>query len=133
MKRLVEFESDTAEAILVEVEDLPGTVVTRGGGAGAEVFVRAQRSFEDAVGRIRPAVQGVIDQMLSFTHRPDEVSVQFGIDLHAEAGAFVAAVGSDANFNVTLTWKATPAVVEEPTRNAPASEADLPPINDPRS
>lgn len=81
MKRLVEFESNTAGTILVEVEDLSGTVVTRGGNSSSGVSARAQQSFEDAVGRIRPAVQGVIDRMLSFTHRPDEVSVESGTDL----------------------------------------------------
>jgi hypothetical protein len=106
MGTLVEFESTVGGTILVEVEDQPGSVVTRGGHTGTGVFARAQQSFEEAVGHIRPAVQGVMDQMLSLAQRPDEVTVEFGIDLHAEAGAFVAAAGSKANFTVTLTWRA---------------------------
>lgn len=102
----MEFESTLGGTVLVEVEGQPGGVVTRGGGSGAGMLIRAQQSFEEAVSRIRPAVQGVMEQMLSLDHAPDEVSVEFGIDLHAEAGAFVAAAGSKANFTITLTWRA---------------------------
>lgn len=105
MKKLVEFGSASGGSVLVEVEDDPGGVVTRGGGR-AGVFAQAQQTFEEAVSRIQPAVQGVINQMLSLTERPDEVCVKFGMDLHAEAGAFIAAAGSTANFTVTLTWRA---------------------------
>lgn len=106
MKKLVEFDSAAGGTILVEVEDDSGGVVTRGGGRGG-VFEQAQQTFEEAVSRIQPAVQGVINQMLSLTQRPDEVCVEFGLDLHAEAGAFIAAAGGKANFSVTLTWRAT--------------------------
>ncbi|WP_345148745.1 CU044_2847 family protein [Arthrobacter ginkgonis] len=106
MRELVEFRSADGGTVLVEVEEGPG-VVTRGGGRG-EVFKQAQQTFEEAVSRIQPAVQGVINQMLSLTHRPDEVCVEFGLDLHAQAGAFIAAAGATANFTVTLTWRAAP-------------------------
>jgi hypothetical protein len=32
------------------------------------------------------------------------VGVEFGVTLSAEAGAFIAAAGTAANFKVTLTW-----------------------------
>ncbi|MGH2593215.1 MAG: CU044_2847 family protein [Anaerolineae bacterium] len=35
---------------------------------------------------------------------PDEVGVEFGIKLNAEAGAFVALAGAEANYKVTLKW-----------------------------
>jgi hypothetical protein len=38
---------------------------------------------------------------------PDEVQVEFGLDLHAEVGAFIAA----ANFKTTITWRRTQAIV----------------------
>jgi len=108
MRELVEFATADGGSVLVEVQEGPGPLVTRGSGHGA-VFAQAQQTFEEAVGRIQPAVQGVINQMLSLTHRPDEVCVEFGLDLHAEAGAFIAAAGAAANFTITLTWRATPA------------------------
>jgi len=51
-------------------------------------------------------VQAVIAQLRSLAHAPDEVHVEFGLNLHAEAGAFIAAVGTTANFTVALTWRA---------------------------
>lgn len=105
MKKLIEFVSATGGSVLVEIEEDHSGVVTRGGGR-AGVFEQAQQTFEEALSRIQPAVQGVINQMLSLTQRPDEVCVEFGLDLHAEAGAFIAAAGSKANFSVTLTWRA---------------------------
>ena len=32
------------------------------------------------------------------------MEIEFGLDLHAEAGAFVAQASADANFSVRLTW-----------------------------
>jgi len=37
--------------------------------------------------------------------QPDEVSVELGLSLKADAGVVVAQVGTDANFKVKLTWK----------------------------
>jgi hypothetical protein len=102
MTTLVEFPVAGGGFVLVEVSRSSG-VVTRGGPGG--VFARAQQTFEEAVSRIQPAVQGVVEQLMALAQRPDEVTVEFGIDLHAEAGAFVAAAGSTANFTVTLTWR----------------------------
>jgi Trypsin-co-occurring domain 1 len=35
---------------------------------------------------------------------PDGIRVTFGLDLHAEAGAFIAAASTTATFTVELTW-----------------------------
>ena len=40
---------------------------------------------------------------------PDEVQVQFGIVLNAEAGAVLASASAEANYSVTMTWKQPPA------------------------
>ena len=110
MGRLVAFPSASGGTILVEMAEGPEAttaVVTRGLDSVA-VLDRAGQTFEAALGRIQPAVQGVIDQMLSLVQRPDEVCVKFGLDLHAEAGAFIAAASTTANFTVTLTWRDSP-------------------------
>jgi hypothetical protein len=36
---------------------------------------------------------------------PDEIEVEFGLKMSAEAGAVVAATGLEANYRVTLTWR----------------------------
>jgi len=39
---------------------------------------------------------------------PDEVQVEFGIVLNAEAGAILASASAGANYKVTMTWKRSP-------------------------
>jgi hypothetical protein len=102
--RLIEFPTASGGTVFIEVADGTGGLVTRGGTHG-EVFARAQQTFENALGHIQPAVQGVIDELLSLENRPEEVCVEFGLDVHAEVGAFIAAASSTSNFKVTLTWR----------------------------
>ncbi|MFF1383750.1 CU044_2847 family protein [Arthrobacter sp. NPDC058288] len=109
----MEFPTDGGGTVLLEVSDSTGGLVTRGGGQGG-VFARAQQTFERALSNIRPAVQGVIDELTALPDKPDEVSVKFGLDLHAEAGAFIAAASTSSNFTVTLTWRRPKPALEAP-------------------
>jgi hypothetical protein len=104
VNRLIEFPTANGGSVLIEARDGTGGLVTRGGADG-EVFARAQKTFEAALGHIKPAVQGVMNELLSLRNRPDEVCVEFGLDVHAELGAFIAAASSTSNFKVTLTWR----------------------------
>ena len=44
----------------------------------------------------------------SAVESPDEVQVEFGLLLSAEAGAVLAAASATANYKVTMTWKRQP-------------------------
>jgi hypothetical protein len=107
MAQLVEFPLAAGGSVLVDVSGQAGPAMR--GLHGVDVVERARQTFEEAVGHVRPAVEGVIAQLRSLAEAPDEVHVEFGLDLHAEAGAFIAAVGSTANFTVALTWRRSPA------------------------
>jgi hypothetical protein len=104
MSRLVEFELPDGDTVLVEVVEPTTQLPTVRGFDGNALAERAQMSFEAAVSRIKPAVQEVIGQLHDLEDEPDEVAIEFGLDLHAEAGAFVAQASADANFSVRLTW-----------------------------
>ena len=65
---------------------------------------QARRTFEEGVDRVMPAVANVIVRLRALADQPDEVRVDFGLDLHAEAGAFVASASASANFSVSMTW-----------------------------
>jgi hypothetical protein len=112
MKRLVEFPSDSGEPILVEVEDvgLPGE--TRRGLSASSVLVHAQTSFEDALEKARPMATGLVGKLHAIGdaagNPPNEVQVEFGIVLNAEAGAILASASAGANYKVTMTWKRQP-------------------------
>ena len=112
MGQLIEFPLEAGGSVLVDVTGHHTGPVMRGL-KGTEVVERARQTFEEAVGRVRPAVEGIIAQLRSLAEVPDEVHVEFGLDLNAEAGAFIAAVSTTANFTVALTWRRDP-VSERP-------------------
>jgi hypothetical protein len=112
MKRLVEFPSESGEPILVEVEDVGLSSETRRGLSPSAVVERAQTSFEDAVEKARPMASGLVGKLRAIGDSagspPDEVQVEFGIVLNAEAGAVLASASAGANYKVTMTWKRSP-------------------------
>lgn len=113
MRRLVEFPSETGEPILVEVEDVGLAGGTRRGLSTSAVLERAQTSFEDALDKARPMASSLVGKLHAIGdaagNPPDEVQVEFGIVLNAEAGAILAAASAGANYKVTMSWKRPPA------------------------
>src|ERR687890_1500194 len=112
MKRLVKFTSDSGEPILVEVEDVGLGGETRRGLSASTVVERAQTSFEDALEKAKPMATSLVGKLRAIGDAagspPDEVQVEFGIVLSAEAGAVLAAASAGANYKVTMTWKRPP-------------------------
>jgi hypothetical protein len=108
LSTLVEFPLQEGGTVLVEVAapapSLDDREVTRGLGASA-VATRATETFEAAFDRVRPAAEAVVEGFRRLASSPDEIDVEFGIRLSAEAGAIVAQVAGEANFTVTLRWK----------------------------
>jgi len=101
--QLIEFAVGSGQSVLVQVEDSAAGPTTRGIGAQS-ITTRASQTFEEAISRVRPAAEAIVDQLRSLSAAPDEVQVEFGLTLSAQAGAFVAAAGTEANFKVSLTW-----------------------------
>jgi hypothetical protein len=111
-RRLVEFPLEDGGSVLVQVED-GGTTGRYGGGEVNRGWVdreerlvaQAQQSFEQAVGRVQPAVQALVRRLRSVAESPEEIKVDFGVELSAEVGAFVAGASSTGNFTVSMTWR----------------------------
>ncbi len=103
MARLIEYAVGGGQSICVQVEDSAAGPVTRGIG-GQSIATRASHTFEDAISRVQPAAEAVVTQLRSLASAPDEVAVEFGLALSAEAGAFIAAASTEANFKISLTW-----------------------------
>ena len=106
MKRLVEFSLDQGGSVLVEVDELPPGPVMRGIGRDQSTLVeKADKTFEDAVAAVTPAARSLIARLRSIDDPPDEVGIEFGVQLSAQSGAFVASVAAEANFKVSMTWR----------------------------
>jgi hypothetical protein len=107
MVRLLEYPLEAGGSVLIQVEDGPSDdgEVTRGwGDRDRRVVEQARESFEQAVARVQPALQGLVRQFRSLTDSPDAMSVEFGLELSAEVGAFVAGASTKGNFKVSMTW-----------------------------
>ena len=106
--RLLEYPLEAGGSVLIQVEDGHSTVgeTTRGwGDRDRRVVEQARESFEQAVARVQPAVQGLVRQLRSLADSPDTISVEFGLELSAEVGAFVAGASTKGNFKISMTWQ----------------------------
>jgi hypothetical protein len=103
MKKLVQFQLDNGESILVEVDEPQSQGIVRAGRAG-ELVEKIQYSFGEALDRIKPAAETIINKLRSLQTTPDQIEVEFGLKLSAEAGAFFASASTEANFVVKLSW-----------------------------
>jgi len=106
MKRLVEFPLDQGGSVLVEVDEPSAGPVMRGLGKDRPALVeQADKTFEDATAAVTPAARSLIARLRSIDNPPDEIGIEFGVQLSAQTGAFIASVAAEANFKVSMTWR----------------------------
>lgn len=104
MKRIVEFMLEDGGSILVEVDQSEDITDIITAGNADEAILKASQTFENAIEKIKPAATIIISKLRSISEAPDEVEVEFGLSLSAEAGAFIASTGVEANYKITLKW-----------------------------
>lgn len=106
MGELLEFKTETGDSVLVEVDE-PRGPVTRGGRPTAAV-IEAGETLERVLGRLGPAVRGIVAQLRATADWPDEVEVEFGVKLSADSNVIIARAGGEANFRIALKWARPP-------------------------
>ncbi|WP_285736939.1 CU044_2847 family protein [Kitasatospora phosalacinea] len=117
MQQLVELAMPDGQTVWALVEGPSGP---RDSGLGEQLATRLeglQESLHAVAANVRSAVAAV---------RPDEVSVEFGLELAAGRGGVVAAltgVGGKATFKVALKWTANGPSAEQPPAEEPSAEA----------
>jgi hypothetical protein len=100
---LLKFQSDEGETVLVEVAEPPSGPVTRGGRPGAAV-VEAGESLDHVVGRLGPAIKGIVSELREAADWPEEVEVEFAVKISADSNVIIARAGGEANFRIALRW-----------------------------
>lgn len=108
MPDMIEYPLDGGGSVLVAVERTSGeSVVTRGWGEerSRRVAEQADETFEAAVAKVRPAADALLAALSGLRSTPDEITVEFAVQLTAEAGICIATLGSSVNFKIALTWK----------------------------
>ena len=105
MKHLIEFPLEDGTTIMVEVDELKvksGVVPVSTKLGEVE---KAQTTFEAAISKIRPVAESVINTLHDIPKKPDEIELEFGLKLNGKTGICITSVGTEANFQVRLTWK----------------------------
>ena len=92
---LVGVEIEQAEGALVEVAR-PG-----------QIAARAARSLGEMLAGIRPVAESFVDGFAGMAHAPDEIGLEFGLSLSAQADLIISSAATQANFTVSLTWRGT--------------------------
>lgn len=112
-----------AQIVNVEIEHpQDGLVdVSRPGQAVA----RAARSLGDMLAGIRPVAESFLESFADMDHVPDEVSLEYGLSLSADANLVIATTAAQANFKVTLTWRTPsgPEPADSPQSATPEGDA----------
>src|SRR4029453_8398013 len=99
-------ESDASPGMTVRgIPD--GTMTSRGIPEGAmtsrgiptgRLVERTQQSLDEVLAHAQPAVTSLLRQVRGQQDAPDELEVEFGIQVSLEVGAYIAAARSTANF-----------------------------------
>lgn len=104
MEQLMEYPLESGGSILIEVAEtksVSGTTRAKREG----IPEKASITFEDAIDKIKPTVASVMRKFRDLNDKPDEVAVEFGLKLTANANVIITSGGLEANFKVTLIWK----------------------------
>jgi len=105
MKKYLEYELEGENSIIVEIDDFnnDGEIeeVCRDEN---KVISKSIMRFEDALDKVKPAATIIIDKLKNLSSPPDQIQVEFGLKMNAEAGAVIASTGVEANYKINLTW-----------------------------
>jgi hypothetical protein len=103
MTELVQFDLEGGASLLVEVdEDEPG--IERASRLD-DLAIKASQSLEAALEGVRSAANMTLSKLRDVAATPDEVEVQFGVRLNAQAGAVIAKTEAEGHLQVRIAWK----------------------------
>ncbi|MEU4303555.1 CU044_2847 family protein [Kitasatospora aureofaciens] len=99
----VEGEAGLGQLVRVEVEPAgEGLIqVSRPG----QVAARAARSLGEMLAGIRPVAESFVEGLGGMAQAPEEISLEFGLSMSAEADLVISTTTAQANFKVSLTWR----------------------------
>lgn len=101
---LVQFILPDGSSLLVEVDDQePG--IQRASRVD-DFIVQAKQSLDGAMEHIRAMATVTLTKLHDLPHRPDDIEVEFGVRLNAEAGAVIAKTQAEGHLKIKLAWRA---------------------------
>jgi hypothetical protein len=102
MAELVRFEFEDG-TVVAELDDKdPG--IERAAREGGQI-VQALTNLDGPLEHIRRLAGTTISKFQELAERPDEIELEFGVRLNAQAGAVIARTEAEGHLQVTLTWR----------------------------
>ncbi len=105
MKRLVEFPLEDGGTVVIEVDEPEPPGGIQRAARADEISETADQTFQAALHKIRPVASSILAEMRGLAESPDEVGVEFGVNLKGTVGAIISSTSVEANFKVSLKWK----------------------------
>lgn len=102
LRSLVKVPLRDGQAVLVEVE-VDQDEIVRASRPG-EVINTATESLDLALERLRQMAGAFVGTLRDAADRADEITVEFGIKVSAEARVVIAHTSGEANFKVAMKW-----------------------------
>ncbi|MEU3778177.1 CU044_2847 family protein [Streptomyces sp. NPDC032472] len=90
------------DTIRVQIREVDESLVRVG--RGGRAVTRAERTFGQMLGTVRPVAESFVGRFRQLADAPDEITLEFGLSLSAEADLVIASTATAANFSVSLTW-----------------------------
>jgi hypothetical protein len=95
-------ETGSEEVLVVEVDRTEISEDLDLASEPGKVIARAQVTLEEALAKLKPSLQRVIQLLKELS--PDQTAVEFGLKLGGETGVIVAKGTAEVNFKVTVSW-----------------------------
>ena len=99
--QLICFKLEDGRDVFAEVaipDDQAGLV-------GRDGTIAARQTFEQALSHLRPIANAVLEQISALASRPDEVAIEMGVTLKAEAGVIIAKTAGEGSLKLSIKWK----------------------------
>jgi hypothetical protein len=101
-EQLARFGLEDGGWAIVELNDVDPEL--RLASVGRSAILDTGSSFEDALRNVARVANAALAQFRETALRPDEVEIQFGVRLNAEAGAVIASNSSEGHLHIKLAW-----------------------------
>lgn len=92
--------------LLVEVTTVAGTEPTSKAGDASEKVLDAFERVKDTIVEMAVSTKEVLDKTVGRAVRPDQLQVQFGLNISANGNVIFAGASASASISVTLTYNA---------------------------
>lgn|SRR5512144_1780704 len=103
MATYVQVEIEPGSELLVEAPPSAENHLVEAGRV-SELAAQATSSLAETVESIKAAGEMAISRVRGMEHLPDEVTLEFAVQLAAEAGVVIASTSASANLKITFKW-----------------------------